>query len=128
MVIAWGRGPRLVRGAGRVTSVERAFDPLASWAESLGNGRVVDPPLPVIVDLASLFPPDLVRASWPTRSPSRSPRGLNLTGYATGELLGWAHSSSGAWITCVRFVVEPVDKTGQVPMMQWVPAASIRPT
>jgi len=71
-----------------VTSVERAFDPLASWAESLGNGRVVDPPLPVIVDLASLFPPDLVRASWPTRSPSRSPRGLNLIGPTVQQVLG----------------------------------------
>lgn len=33
------------------------FDPLVSWPDTMGNGRVVDPPLPVVVDLGSLFPP-----------------------------------------------------------------------
>ena len=32
------------------------FDPLEAWPENMGHGRVVDPPLAVIVDLASLFP------------------------------------------------------------------------
>jgi len=50
-----------------------------------------------------------------------------LTAYTTGELLAWARSSSGAWIAGVRFVVEPVNKHGQVLMMQWMPVASIRP-
>jgi len=102
------------------------FDPLASWPDNMGNGRVVDPPLAVIVDLASLFPlgPGLSN----TQPLKITKDGLSLTGYATGELLAWARSSSGAWIACVRFVVvEPVNKHGQVPMMQWMPAASIRP-
>jgi len=108
-----------------LTSIERVFDPLASWPETMGNGRVVDPPLPAIVDLASLFPlgPGLSN----TQPLKITKGGLALTGYAPGELLAWARSSSGAWIGCVRFVVEPVNKRGQVPMMQWMPAASIRP-
>lgn len=91
----------------------------------MGNGRVVDPPLAVIVDLASLFPvgPGLPN----TQALKITKGGLSLTGYATGELLAWARSSSGAWIACVRFAVEPVNKRGLLPMMQWMPATSIRP-
>ena len=102
------------------------FDPLEAWPDNMGNGRVVDPPLPVIVDLVSLFPlgPGLAN-----NQPLKICKGgLQLTGYATGELLAWARSSSGAWIACVRFVVQPVNKHGQVLMLQWVPSASIRPT
>lgn len=102
------------------------FDPLAGWGDTLGNGRVVDPPLPVIVDLGSLFPPGPGLAN--TQPLRITKGGLNVTGYATGELLAWARSSSGAWLACVRFVVKPVNKTGQVPMLQWMPAVSIRPT
>lgn len=94
-------------------------------AQCGGNGRVVDPPLPVIVDLASLFPPGPGLPN--TQQLKITKGGLALTGYATGELLAWARSSTGAWIACVRFVVEPVNKHGQVPMLQWLPAASIRP-
>ncbi len=49
---------------------ECTFDPLVNWNDILGNGRVVGPPLPVIVYLASLFPPGPGLA---TPSPSRSP-------------------------------------------------------
>jgi len=91
----------------------------------LGNGRVVDPPLRVTVDLASLFPPGPGRAN--TLPLRVSKGGVLLTGYAMGELLAWARSSSGAWIGCVRFVVVPANDIGRVPMAQWMPAVSIRP-
>jgi len=101
------------------------FYPLEGWPDNMGNGRVVEPPLAVIVDLASLFPvgPGLPN----TQALKITKGGLSLTGYATGELLAWARSSSGAWIACVRFAVEPVNKRGLLPMMQWMPATSIRP-
>lgn len=102
------------------------FDPLESWPETLGNGRVVDAPLPVTVDLASLFPPGPGRSN--TQPLRISKGGLALTGYAAGELLAWARSSSGAWIGCVRLVVEPVNGLGQVPMLQWMPSTSMRPS
>jgi hypothetical protein len=80
----------------------------------------------VVVDLASLFPLGPGRSN--NQALKISKGGLELTGYAPGELLAWARSSSGSWVACVRFVVRPVNKRGQVPMMQWVPATSIRPT
>lgn len=58
------------------------FDPLMAWPDNIGNGRVVDPPLAVVVDLGSLFAP----------GPGQS------------------------------------NKMGEVPMLQWVPSAAIRPT
>ncbi len=68
------------------------FDPLASWPDSMGNGRVVDPPLAVIVDLASLFP---LGPGLSNNQPLKITKGgLLLTGYATGELLAWARSST----------------------------------
>jgi hypothetical protein len=94
-------------------------------AESEGNGRIIDPPLPVIVDLAALFPPG---PTVPGPVPTVNEGGLSLAGYAPGELLAWARSSSGAWVACVRFVVQPEDKQGQIPMLQWMPASSIRPS
>ena len=102
------------------------FNPLAAWPDTMGYGRIVDPPLPVIVNLASLFPHG---PGHPDTQPAKiAEGGLHLAGYATGELLAWAHSSGGAWIACVRFVVQPVNKHGQVPLLQWVPAASVRPS
>jgi len=50
-----GRGERL-RAFNTTRNVACVFDPLEYWPDTMGNGRVVDPPLPVIVDLASLFP------------------------------------------------------------------------
>lgn len=32
------------------------FDRLRDWSYNVGNGRVVDPPFSVVVDLASLLP------------------------------------------------------------------------
>ncbi len=94
-----GRGERL-RAFNTTRNVACVFDPLEYWPDTMGNGRVVDPPLPVIVDLASLFP---MGPGLPNTQPLKITKGgLHLTGYATGELLAWARSSSGAWIACVR--------------------------
>ncbi len=106
-------------------SVELMFDPLEGWPETLGNGRLVDPPLTVTVDLGALFPPGPGQSN--TQPLRISKGGLAVTGYAAGELLAWARTTSGAWIGCVRFVVEPANKLGQVPMLQWMPSTSIRP-
>ncbi len=101
-------------------------DPLESWPDTMGIGRVADPPLAVIVDVGSLFP--LGPGQFHNQALRITKGGLALTGYATGELLAWARSTSGAWIALVRFVVEPANERGQVPMLQWMPSASIRPT
>lgn len=60
------------------TSTGCTFDPLEAWRDTIGSGRVVDPPLPVIVDLGSLLPPGPGRSN--NQAPTITMGGLLLTG------------------------------------------------
>lgn len=64
--------------------------PLANWGGTLGSSRVVDPFLPVIVDLASLC----TRRPQPGQDPAPQHRqGWPVAeGYASAELRAWSHS------------------------------------
>jgi len=68
----------------------------------------------------------------PTRRSGHAPRATSVvvqayqTGDAHGELLAWARVYDGHWIALVRVVVKAGQ--GQLPMIQRVPAATVRPT
>lgn len=53
--------------------------------------------------------------------------GLRLTGDQVGQLLGWARVTDGRWVGLVRMEVAVAAGRGVLPMMQWVPAAAVRP-
>lgn len=78
-----------------------------------------------MVDLAAILPPD----TGPTPDlPMRvAQAGLRLTGDQVGQLLGWARVTDGRWVGLVRMEVAVAAGRGVLPMMQWVPAAAVRP-
>ena len=105
----------------------RLLEPFESWPDAFPdrpNRRLVNPPQAVVVDVGRIMPipADTVR-SVPLRV---SRGGVRLTGDAHGELLAWARVYDGHWIALVRVVVKAGQ--GQLPMIQWVPAATVRPT
>jgi len=107
---------------------EHVFDSFASWPDDFErpNRIPVNPPRTVIVDLAAILPPNTA----PTRGlPMRVVQaGLRLAGDQAAELLGWARLNDGRWVALVRMEV-PVagGRHGVLPMLQWVPAAAVRP-
>jgi hypothetical protein len=107
--------------------IEQVFDLFASWPDDFErpNRVPVTPPRAVVVDLGAMLPANTA----PTRGlPMRVVQaGLRLVGDQDGELLGWARVSDGRWVGLVRMEVPVAAHRGVLPMLQWVPAAAIRP-
>jgi hypothetical protein len=108
--------------------IEQVFDPFVSWPDDFErpNRFVVNPPRPVVVDLAGILPPNTA----PTRGlPMRVVQaGLQLAGDQPAELLGWARVTDGRWVALVRMEVPVAARRGVLPMLQWVPSSAVRPT
>jgi hypothetical protein len=86
--------------------------------------RRVDPPIPVLVDPAQLWPPTRIR--WGTDTPlwCRN-HGVQLTRPLDGMLLEWIATATGDWCGLVRLAV-PV--AGQdVHLTQLVPQKALQP-
>ncbi|WP_280434449.1 hypothetical protein [Nocardia carnea] len=88
--------------------------------------RVVDPPAPVLVDLAVILP---------TRNAARrdvvsmraKSAGLDSTATVPGLLHAWARCTTGAWIGWVRFAIPTGTRKGWVETWQWCPSHALTP-
>jgi hypothetical protein len=105
--------------------IEHVF---ASWPAEFDPPpyRVVDPPTPVIVHIATVISstdghpanalPLRVRAE-----------GLALDVQVPGKLWAWARVSTGAWIARVSFQIPTGNGRGYLEVDQWCPVAAVRP-
>lgn len=103
------------------------FEPFAHWPDKFDqpNRLPVDPPRPVHVDLGAILPPNTATSrGLPMRVVQA---GLKLAGEQEGLLHGWARVTDGRWVALVRMEVPVAAGKGVLPMLQWVPAAAVRP-
>ncbi|WP_280456754.1 hypothetical protein [Nocardia carnea] len=82
--------------------------------------RVVDPPIPVLVDLGIVLVSD---PSFRRNGVSMRTRAAGLDTAATvpGLLHAWARSTTGAWIGWVRFAIPTANRQGWLETRQWCP-------
>jgi hypothetical protein len=88
--------------------------------------RVVDPPVPVIVNVALAIGEVAGRPanSLPLRVRAE---GLSVDVEVPGQVHGWARTSRGTWLCKVRFAIPTGNARGYLEVDQWCPAAAVRP-
>lgn len=86
----------------------------------------LDPPVPVVVDLAVAIPTPggRFRDSLPL---AVTQGGLQVSDRVPGMLLAWARTTTGAWIGLVEAVIVTGSRQGRVPIRQWCSAAALEP-
>jgi hypothetical protein len=90
-----------------------------------GTVRPQHEPLPVLVDLSRLWPPDSIGSgNVPLRVRAF---GLDNGDVATGELYEWVQLRTGGWLAGVRFTATSINGRLRREIDQFVPAAAIRP-
>ncbi|WP_459964061.1 hypothetical protein [Nocardia sp. IFM 10818] len=86
--------------------------------------RVVDPPLPVLVDLNIAFAP-----SGAFRRDAVALRvkvaALDLTRTVPGLLYAWAQCTDGSWLGLVGFAIPTGNSRGRVETRQWTSARAL---
>ncbi|MGW4125784.1 hypothetical protein [Nocardia sp. NPDC004711] len=96
------------------------------WSEEFtaAQRRVVDPPVPVLVDLSVAIP-----TSGPFRRDAVSMRiksgALDLTATVPGLLYAWAQCTDGTWIGLVGFAIPTANKRGRIETRQWTPGNAL---
>lgn len=83
--------------------------------------RRVDPPVAVLVDLATLFP----RQPHSSRQGRYHPHGLQMTKVVEGQLTWWALAEQGGWWGLVTYPIHHGAQQGDV--THWIPAWMLRP-
>lgn len=81
--------------------------------------RPVRPPVPVLVDLAVLFPRQ------PHRTGRYHPHGLQMHRVVPGRLSCWGRCEQGDWWGLVTYAIHHGSQRGKV--THWVPAWMLRP-
>lgn len=90
-----------------------------------GTRREVDPPLPVWVELARVFPASRVTsADVPLRVRAS---GIDTTLTVAGEITSWHQTLTGDWWAQTRFEVANRAERARMLVSQLVPAAAVRP-
>lgn len=88
--------------------------------------RVVEPPMPVTIDLACLIDDG---AGAPFRADSVPMRvkseGLDLHGRVPGQIHAWARTTRGTWIGLVSCEVRTGNGNGRLGIRQWCSAKAI---
>lgn len=91
--------------------------------------REVNPPQPVLVDLAKAIPISHRGPFGRNRLPMRvTAGGLILTGQTPGRLHAWARTSDGPWLGLVEFVLVTGNQFGRLPVTQWCQQEALTPT
>jgi hypothetical protein len=86
--------------------------------------RVIDPPTPVFVELATAIP--TLGAFRRDRVSLRIKAGaLDLTGKVPGLLLAWAQCTDSSWVALVEFAVPTANGRGRIPTRPWTPAHAL---
>ncbi|MGW5514278.1 hypothetical protein [Nocardia africana] len=99
------------------------------WPDPFNLRRVLDPPAPVLVDLATIFPTGADQGRPFGRNHIAmgiKAGGLVVTGQTTGRLLAWARAADGTWLGLVEFMLTTGNQQGRVPTRQWVPGRALR--
>lgn len=101
-----------------------------SWPNDMAppTRMVVDPPLPVLVDLTVALnnPDDKFRRD--TVALRIKAQGINTnTQGAQGLLYAWMQSTSAGWWGLVSFDLHTGDGRGHIGIQQWCPARSLQP-
>ncbi|MGV9668405.1 hypothetical protein [Nocardia niigatensis] len=98
------------------------------WSEEFtaAQRRVVDPPMPVLVDLSVAIP-----THGPFRKDAVSLRiktgALDLDATVPGLLYAWAQCTDGTWIGLVGFAIPAANGRGRIEARQWTPACALSP-
>lgn len=88
--------------------------------------RSVEPPQPVIVNLARALPPDSL--TWGIHTPLWvRASGNNVAAEVRGELYAWVLSSVGRWWACVRFAARSRNGELNLDLDQLILAEAVRP-
>ncbi|WP_072814605.1 hypothetical protein [Rhodococcus zopfii] len=88
--------------------------------------RIVDPPTPVLVHIASAF--GAIGGRPANTLPLRvRAEGLALDVQVMGTLSAWARVNTGSWICRVSFSIPTSNGRGHLDVDQWCPAAAVRP-
>ncbi|MEC3952897.1 hypothetical protein VMT65_07635 [Nocardia sp. CDC153] len=96
------------------------------WSEEFtaSQRRVVDPPMPVLVDLSVAIP-----TFGPFRRDAVSLRiksgALDLTATVPGLLYAWAQCTDSSWVGLVGFAIPTANKRGRIETRQWTPARAL---
>jgi hypothetical protein len=101
------------------------------WPDPFNLRRVLDPPVPVLVDLDTIFPTgaDIGRPFGRNQiAMGIKAGGLVVTGQTPGRLHAWARATDGTWLGLVDFVLTTGNQQGREPARQWVPARALRAT
>lgn len=98
------------------------------WPESFTPAMriVVDPPRPVIVDLAAVIQtrPAHFRADAVPMKVRFG--GLRLADTTPGRLHAWARVSDGTWLGLVSFEIPTGNRQGKLTLTQWCPDHALR--
>lgn len=89
--------------------------------------RVVDPPRPVIVDVASAIPTRPLQFGFRGVLMRIRMGGLRLDYRTPGMLHAWAQVYDGSWLGLCTFTLETGNGIGQLPVKQWCPGHAIAP-
>ncbi|MQY28757.1 hypothetical protein [Nocardia aurantia] len=101
-----------------------------TWPEifSPSMRRVVDPPVPVLVELGVAIARTpggrFGRDTLPMRVKAG---GLDLSRTVPGRLLAWARCSDGSWLGLVEFMIATGNDRGRIAVTQWCGARALRP-
>lgn len=88
--------------------------------------RVVDPPMPVIVHIASAIGSTDGRPANDLPLRVRA-EGLALDLQVPGTLSAWARVNTGGWICRCQFSIPTGNGRGYLEVDQWCPATAVRP-
>jgi hypothetical protein len=100
------------------------------WPEEFSPSlrRVVEPPLPVVVDLGQAISTQRATFGAKKSVPLRvSSGGLRLAGNVPGLLHAWARAWNGVWLGLVEFTASTGNGRGQLIFRQWCPEHSLTP-
>lgn len=89
--------------------------------------RVVEPPIPVLVDLTRILKNPDDRFGRNEVSMRVKAEGLDFCLQVSGYLRAWAQSTQGGWLALVTCDVPTGNGKGKLPITQWCPANSVTP-
>lgn len=96
------------------------------WSDEFSSSlrRVVDPPLPVLVDLGVAFP---TQGTFRKEGVSLRVKagGLLISGAVPGLLYAWARTTDGTWLGLVGFAVVTGNRQGRIEVRQWCSARAL---
>ncbi|MBH0776560.1 hypothetical protein [Nocardia bovistercoris] len=97
------------------------------WNDGFSSSlrRVVDPPLPVLVDLGMAIPTH--GASFRAEAVTMRVKagGLHVAGSVPGLLYAWARTTDGSWLGLVGFAIGTGNRKGRVEVRQWCAAQAL---